>query len=154
MYRNPAPFHSFFKVHEWSKSEVKNFLADCGIQSTKAATMTGPTLADMTYKQMLTTFGLSESDARRLMQKRSALMNTGSSKSMVDVPDEFVCPITQDVMKFPVLCNDGFIYEKAAIKEWLITRKKTSPMTNLPMEGDGMELQTDLQARIKAFMTN
>lgn len=34
----------------------------------------------------------------------------------------------------PVIAADGFTYERAAIEAWL-TRRATSPMTNLPMPG-------------------
>ena len=68
-----------------------------------------------------------------------------------EIPEEFICPITQDVMRNPVLCSDGFVYEKAAIGEWLISRKKTSPMTNLPMTSTQMVLQPDLLGRIRDF---
>ena len=43
------------------------------------------------------------------------------------------CPITQEPFKVPVMAPDGFIYERAAIRTWLL-RKSTSPMTNLPMK--------------------
>lgn len=46
-----------------------------------------------------------------------------------DPPAMFVCPITQEVMHAPVVCADGFTYEKEAISAWLRT-KNTSPMTN------------------------
>jgi len=43
-------------------------------------------------------------------------------------PDEFVCPLTLDIMRDPVICEDGFTYERRAISKWLETRR-TSPMT-------------------------
>jgi sacsin len=33
-------------------------------------------------------------------------------------PDEFVCPITREVMDDPVLAVDGHTYERAAIESW------------------------------------
>uniref|UniRef100_A0A0C9RPS9 WDSUB1_0 protein n=1 Tax=Fopius arisanus TaxID=64838 RepID=A0A0C9RPS9_9HYME len=48
----------------------------------------------------------------------------------IDVPHEFLCPITHEIMREPVQCSDGFIYEKAAINEWFLCGKYTSPMTN------------------------
>jgi len=36
-----------------------------------------------------------------------------------EIPDEFLCPITNDVMEDPVVASDGYTYEKAAIEEWL-----------------------------------
>jgi serine/threonine protein kinase len=50
------------------------------------------------------------------------------------VPDGFLCPITQDVMKDPVMLIDGHSYERKAIVDWL-KRSNRSPLTNeeLPM---------------------
>ncbi|KAK9830346.1 hypothetical protein WJX72_011173 [[Myrmecia] bisecta] len=45
--------------------------------------------------------------------------------------DVFSCPITQVVMRDPVLCSDGHTYERSAITAWLRLRD-TSPMTNEP----------------------
>jgi serine/threonine protein kinase len=50
------------------------------------------------------------------------------------VPDGFLCPITQDVMRDPVILQDGHSYERKAIVDWL-KRSNRSPLTNeeLPM---------------------
>jgi hypothetical protein len=46
------------------------------------------------------------------------------------IPDGFICPITQDVMKDPViLIFDGHSYERKAIEDWL-KRSNRSPLTN------------------------
>ena len=44
-------------------------------------------------------------------------------------PQEFVCPITHELMEVPVVAQDGFTYEKNAIEDWM-RHKKTSPKTN------------------------
>jgi len=46
----------------------------------------------------------------------------------------FICPITQDVMRDPVVAADGFTYERDAIERWFRERGdvKNSPMTNAP----------------------
>lgn len=49
-----------------------------------------------------------------------------------DVPREFVCPITSEIMEDPVVCADGHTYERAAIEAWLQSHL-TSPTTNLPL---------------------
>ncbi|XP_023644570.1 putative U-box domain-containing protein 58 [Capsella rubella] len=48
-------------------------------------------------------------------------------------PSSFLCPITQDVMKDPIIAADGFTYEAEDIKKWLSIGHKTSPMTNLTL---------------------
>ncbi|XP_046734061.1 WD repeat, SAM and U-box domain-containing protein 1-like [Diprion similis] len=51
----------------------------------------------------------------------------------LEIPHEFLCPITHEVMREPVQCSDGFTYERAAINEWLLSGKYSSPMTNAPL---------------------
>jgi len=48
-------------------------------------------------------------------------------------PDEFICPISFELMNEPVIASDGYSYEKAAIQNWLITKGRYSPKTNLPL---------------------
>ena len=50
-----------------------------------------------------------------------------------DPPDEFVCPISQEVMQDPVFATDGHTYERQCIEQWLAT-KRTSPKT-----GEGLQ---------------
>ncbi len=48
---------------------------------------------------------------------------------MKSIPDGFLCPITQDIMKDPVMLVDGHSYERKAIVDWL-QRSNRSPLTN------------------------
>ncbi len=43
-----------------------------------------------------------------------------------NVPTEYLCPITMSIMKDPVICEDGYTYEKSAI---ILVRNSISPMT-------------------------
>ena len=47
-------------------------------------------------------------------------------------PSEFLCPISLDTMRDPVLCEDGHTYERASISQWLAANP-TSPTTRQPM---------------------
>jgi hypothetical protein len=49
---------------------------------------------------------------------------------MEQVPEQFVCPITLDIMKEPVICEDGNTYEKEAI---MALKKPISPLTSQPI---------------------
>jgi serine/threonine protein kinase len=46
-----------------------------------------------------------------------------------EIPDGFICPITQDIMRDPVSLPDGHSYERKAIMDWLKTKRR-SPLTN------------------------
>jgi len=49
-----------------------------------------------------------------------------------DQYDKYLCPITGDLMEDPVICPDGYTYEKTAITTWLASHN-TSPMTRQRM---------------------
>lgn len=49
---------------------------------------------------------------------------------MDNIPDEFICPITLKIMDDPVLCEDGYSYEKSAI---IAIQNSLSPMTRQPI---------------------
>ena len=55
-----------------------------------------------------------------------------AASSPKPVPDQFLCPITCDIMSDPVITADGQTYERAAIEEWL-ERHTTSPSTGAPL---------------------
>lgn len=69
-------------------------------------------------------------------------------KSAMDsIADEYVCPITSELPLDPVVAEDGKIYERAAIEEYIRTRGAAdlnSPMTNMPM---GTRLTASTQVR-------
>ena len=47
-------------------------------------------------------------------------------------PDEYLCPITQELMCDPVTASDGHTYERAAIEMWL-QRNPSSPKSGLAL---------------------
>ena len=49
------------------------------------------------------------------------------------VPESFKCPITQEIMRDPVMCSDGHSYERSAIERWF-QHNSTSPVTNQIVE--------------------
>lgn len=49
----------------------------------------------------------------------------------LEIPDEFKCPITREIMSDPVVLESGHSYEREAIQAWFNTGKKTDPKTNL-----------------------
>lgn len=49
--------------------------------------------------------------------------------NMENIPHEFNCPITQDIMKDPVILADGHTYEREFIVNWL-KKSNRSPLTN------------------------
>lgn len=54
--------------------------------------------------------------------------------------DELICPITLDVFRDPVIAQDGHVYERTAITQWIIEHG-TSPITRQPLRVE--ELKSD-----------
>jgi serine/threonine protein kinase len=92
-----------------------------------------------------------EEESKRIEDKKKA------------IPDGFICPITQDVMKDPViLIADGHSYERKAILDWL-QRGGRSPLTNEVIENKnntatGWEAHVidnySLKSAIESFLMN
>ncbi len=49
--------------------------------------------------------------------------------SELEIPEEYYCPITREVMEDPVIASDGHSYERSAIEDWLSGTNRTSPLT-------------------------
>jgi TPR repeat protein len=68
--------------------------------------------------------------------KRLASDTAATSKKFRSAIDdsvaEFICPITQELPLDPVTAEDGHVYERESIEQWL-EQKQTSPVTNLGM---------------------
>jgi hypothetical protein len=81
--------------------------------------------------------------------------STQPSSSSPAIPDQidslFICPITQDVMKDPVICSDGYTYERAAISQWMST-KNTSPLTNQPFLHSNLTPNHMLRSSIQEWL--
>ena len=67
-----------------------------------------------------------------------------------EVPDDYICPITAEIMTDPVSTLDGFTYERAAITEWLRT-KDTSPKTGATLESKALIPNHLVRSLLRAF---
>mmetsp|Transcript_55913 Transcript_55913/g.147819 ORF Transcript_55913/g.147819 Transcript_55913/m.147819 type:complete len:169 (+) Transcript_55913:145-651(+) len=71
-----------------------------------------------------------------------------------DLPDEYYCAITMELMTDPVIAADGFSYERAAIQDWLDKGKRTSPKTGALLSHDqllpNLSLRSLIQDRMNA----
>ncbi|KAK4885802.1 hypothetical protein RN001_002073 [Aquatica leii] len=75
-----------------------------------------------------------------------------SESQFEEIPPEFLCPITQEIMREPVKCSDGFVYEKQAITEWFMSGKFTSPMTNETLTNTNFSMDQDTRNAIHTFL--
>ena len=80
----------------------------------------------------------------------SGAAGPSEASEAAEVPDDFICPITAEIMTDPVSTSDGFTYERAAITEWLRT-KDTSPKTGAKLESKALIPNLMARSMIRAF---
>lgn len=73
-------------------------------------------------------------------------------------PEEFVCPISFELMTDPVLVSDGQTYNRPALLQWVQTRQAqgypaTSPLTNEQINPDSLVRNYALKAAIERWQT-
>ena len=71
-----------------------------------------------------------EQEAKASAAKAQAAKEAATAE---EPPDDFICPITHNLMIDPVSAADGHMYERRAITDWLVGHS-TSPMTGAELE--------------------
>nr|XP_040058505.1 WD repeat, SAM and U-box domain-containing protein 1-like isoform X5 [Gasterosteus aculeatus aculeatus] len=129
------PGHRSLLVADWSEEDVHTWLCEEGLQElagifeannidgAELDQLNGETAAELRIESV----GL----RGRLLRKIRALR---AEQSGPDGPDEFLCPITRELMKDPVIAADGYSYERESIQSWIKGKNQTSPMTNLVLQ--------------------
>ena len=85
---------------------------------------------------------------------RKRRRSSSSSSSLASqMAEELLCPITHTLPLDPVTAEDGHLYERSAIEEWLVRHKATSPMTNMPM-GPRLLPATHAKRAIRSLVTS
>jgi len=70
-------------------------------------------------------------------------------KKLLTDPEDFMCPLTLEMMKNPVVAQDGFTYEEAAIKD-VLRHDPRSPMTREAI-GTRMILNRAIKSQIAQY---
>ena len=52
----------------------------------------------------------------------------------IEIPEDFLCPITHEIMRDPVVNKEGRAFERTAICDWLRASKGTCPLTRKPIK--------------------
>ena len=66
------------------------------------------------------------------------------------VPITYLCSITHEIMKEPVMDPEGNTYERSAIEEWL-RREQKSPITRSPLQISELRPNRALRDLIEEF---
>ena len=69
----------------------------------------------------------------------------------IDIPQEFICPISLEIMKIPMIFPDGQTYEKDSIKKALSINPH-SPLTKIPMKYEEGKINYALKNLIESFL--
>ncbi|NWR99686.1 WSDU1 protein, partial [Motacilla alba] len=121
-------------VEDWSEDDVSAWLCAQDLADFvglfKMHNIDGKELLNLTKESLANELKIESLGLRsKVLQKIEELRMTMTS---VSVPDEFLCPITRELMNDPVIATDGYSYEREAMENWLSNRR-SSPMTNLPL---------------------
>ncbi|XP_022596136.1 WD repeat, SAM and U-box domain-containing protein 1-like [Seriola dumerili] len=149
------PGHSRLLVADWSEQDVQTWLREEGLEELvgnfKANNIDGPELSYLN-KETAAELGIESVGLRgRLLRKIEALK---AEQSGSEAPDEFLCPITRELMKDPVIAADGYSYERESIESWIRGKNKTSPMTNLPLQTTLLTPNRSLKMAITRWKTS
>jgi len=68
-----------------------------------------------------------------------------------DIPDNFLCPITQELMVNPLMSRSGISFDRKAILEWISEHNNSCPMTRQPLRVCDLVPNRNLQAKIFAW---
>jgi len=78
---------------------------------------------------------------------------TTGAQSKISFSSAFICPITQDIMLDPVICADGYTYDRAAIVAWL-KHSRVSPKTQSHLASTELQPNNALRSDIQKFRDN
>ncbi|OPJ89178.1 bromodomain adjacent to zinc finger domain protein 2B isoform E [Patagioenas fasciata monilis] len=124
-------------VEAWSEDDVSAWLCAQDLPGCvglfKTNNIDGKELLNLTKESLTNELKIESLGLRsKVLQKIEDLRMKMASASAA-VPEEFLCPITRELMKDPVIAADGYSYEKEAMESWISTNRRSSPMTNLPL---------------------
>ncbi|KAL0963781.1 hypothetical protein UPYG_G00313500 [Umbra pygmaea] len=143
-------------VSDWTEVDVSAWLTEEGLEqlvtSFTANNIDGPELLRQTKDTLVSELGIDSVGLRSKVLRKVEALNAGLVGA--DAPDEFLCPITREVMKDPVMASDGYSYEREAIMTWISNKNRTSPMTNLPLPSTVITPNRSLKAAIARWTVN
>jgi hypothetical protein len=74
-----------------------------------------------------------------------------ASYSEYEIPEAFVCPLTLEIMKDPLMDRRGINFERKAIVEWLNRGNHTCPLTREPLSYSKLIPNAALRLKIKRW---
>lgn len=72
------------------------------------------------------------------------------STNNLEIPDEYICPLTLELMLDPVMSKYGNSYERSAILQW-VARRNSCPLTRRPLHLSDIVTNHHLRSQIRKF---
>uniref|UniRef100_A0A1Y1JZX4 WD repeat, SAM and U-box domain-containing protein 1 n=2 Tax=Photinus pyralis TaxID=7054 RepID=A0A1Y1JZX4_PHOPY len=149
-------------IVNWSTEDVLKWLHEIEFTSIVPnvinLALNGQKILTLEVEQICSGMGLDDEQEERFAKelkwlKLDELQHPNVSDNQPgEVPPEYLCPITQEIMREPVRCSDGFVYEKQAINEWFMSGKFTSPMTNETLTDINFTMDQEMRNAIHNFL--
>ncbi|XP_030764890.1 WD repeat, SAM and U-box domain-containing protein 1-like isoform X2 [Sitophilus oryzae] len=146
-------------IAEWTNHDVIKWLDEIGMsriaENVKNTGLDGEKLLTFSEIEVCSGLDLDDETTRVMINELKWLKKVElkiQAPVNVTIPDEFLCPITHEIMREPVTCSDGFTYEKNAIAEWFMSGKYTSPMTNCTLANTNFSANMDVRDAIMKFL--
>ena len=73
------------------------------------------------------------------------------NNKIVLVPNQFICPITLEILKHPLMTRSGLVFERSAILDWLENGNNTCPLTREPMRLSDLITHRPLKSQIEMW---
>ena len=87
----------------------------------------------------------------RNLHQKLLLKKKLSDLGIEDYPAAFLCPITLEVMRDPVVASDGHTYERHALLKILQSPNSKSPLTREPLDSNIAIANINLKKRIREY---
>lgn len=148
-------------VADWNTGDVVKWLNDVGLNDigevVANTSLDGRKILTLPEENICSGLDLDEEHSLKLSKeikwlKGDQLQLHIKSSSAEEVPFEYLCPITHEIMLEPVTCSDGYTYERKAITEWFLSGKFSSPMTNETLSNTEYKSNVELRNKIHTFL--
>ncbi|XP_046563598.1 WD repeat, SAM and U-box domain-containing protein 1-like [Haliotis rubra] len=156
----PSTASNFVPMEKWGVEEVCAWITSLGLQQYQEVfrqqAIDGTELLALTAKDLEESMGVAALGHRnKILRSRTHVQERPIGQTVENdagVPDEYLCPITREIMHDPVIAADGYTYDKSAIKSWIESGKDRSPMTNSLLPSNNLTPNRTLKMLIQRFV--
>uniref|UniRef100_A0A8B9FEV5 WD repeat, SAM and U-box domain-containing protein 1 n=1 Tax=Amazona collaria TaxID=241587 RepID=A0A8B9FEV5_9PSIT len=143
-------------VEDWSEDDVSAWLCAQDLADFvglfKMNNIDGKELLNLSKESLTNELKIESLGLRRKVLQKIEELRMKTISVPITIPDEFLCPITRELMKDPVIAADGYSYEKEAIENWINSKRRSSPMTNLPLTSPMLTPNRTLKMAISRWL--